>query len=177
MRTVQKLCDSFDFFAQLCMQIYHHLGQFPVNAFKVARFEGFRVAKGMPDGCNVLRLRSSPSQTMFQLESCKAPFNKDCKIPRPPGSQRNEGCQVPRLLSQDVDYIGVILGRKRSQYGSSTHCIQMVQMVILAVGIMEKKMETTIIYWGYNGIMEEKMETTIIYWGYNGIMEKKMETT
>ena len=39
-------------------------------------------------------------------------------------------------------------------------------------GIMEKKMETTIIYWGYNGIMEKKMETTIIYWGYNGIMEK-----
>ena len=137
------------------MQIYHHLGQFPVNAFKVARFEGFQVAKGMPDGCNVLRLRSSPSQTMFQLESCKAPFNKDCKIPRPLGSQRNEGCQVPRLLSQDVDFIGVIFG----------------------VGIMEKKMETTIIYWGYNGIMEEKMETTIIYWGYNGIMEKKMETT
>ena len=34
-------------------------------------------------------------------------------------------------------------------------------------GIMEKKMETTIIYrgyiWGYIGMMEKKMETTIIY--------------
>ena len=28
-----------------------------------------------------------------------------------------------------------------------------------------------------NGIMEKKMEATIIYWGYIGIMEKKMETT
>ena len=27
------------------------------------------------------------------------------------------------------------------------------------------------------GIMEKKMETTIVYWGYMGIMEKKMETT
>ena len=25
------------------------------------------------------------------------------------------------------------------------------------------------------GIMEKKMETTIVYWGYIGIMEKKME--
>ena len=31
------------------------------------------------------------------------------------------------------------------------------------MGIMENKMETTILYWGYNGIMEKKMETTIIY--------------
>ena len=31
---------------------------------------------------------------------------------------------------------------------------------------MEKKMETTIVYWGYIGIMEKKMETTI----YDGIM-------
>ena len=30
------------------------------------------------------------------------------------------------------------------------------------IGIMEKKMETTIIYWGYIGIMEKNMETTII---------------
>ena len=44
-------------------------------------------------------------------------------------------------------------------------------------GIMEKKMETTIVCWGYIGIMEKKMETTIVYWGYIGIMEKKMETT
>ena len=28
---------------------------------------------------------------------------------------------------------------------------------------MEKKMETTIVYWGYIGIMEKKMETCI--WG------------
>ena len=66
------------------------------------------------------------------------------------------------------------------------------------MGIMEKKMETTIIMigfmWGlygsymglrgkYMGIMEKKMETTImgVIWGlygsYMGIMEKKMETT
>ena len=43
--------------------------------------------------------------------------------------------------------------------------------------IMEKRMETTIVYWGYIGIMEKKMETTIVYWGYMGIMEKRMETT
>ena len=30
------------------------------------------------------------------------------------------------------------------------------------MGIMEKKMETTIIYWGNMGIMEKKMETTIV---------------
>ena len=29
----------------------------------------------------------------------------------------------------------------------------------------------------YVGIMEKKMETTIVYWGYIGIMEKNMETT
>ena len=27
---------------------------------------------------------------------------------------------------------------------------------------MEKKMETTIVYWGYIGITEKKMETTIM---------------
>ena len=27
---------------------------------------------------------------------------------------------------------------------------------------MEKKMETTIVYWGYMGMMEKKMETTIL---------------
>ena len=45
------------------------------------------------------------------------------------------------------------------------------------MGIMEKKMETTIVYWGYLGIMENRMETTIVYWRYMGIMESKMETT
>ena len=29
----------------------------------------------------------------------------------------------------------------------------------------------------YIGIMEKKTETTIVYWGYIGIMEKKLETT
>ena len=43
--------------------------------------------------------------------------------------------------------------------------------------IVEKKMEATIVYWGYMGIMEKKMEATIVYWGYMGIMEKKMEAT
>ena len=33
---------------------------------------------------------------------------------------------------------------------------------------MEKKMETTMVYWGYRGIMEKKMETTMVYWGYRG---------
>ena len=71
---------------------------------------------------------------------------------------------------------------------------------------MEIRMETTIVYWGCIGIMEKKMETTImgyigvlnkgqgklaesvaalapapsallLCWGYIGIMEKKMETT
>ena len=42
---------------------------------------------------------------------------------------------------------------------------------------MEKKMETTIVYWGYIGIMEKKMEATIVYWGYIGLMEKEMEMT
>ena len=27
---------------------------------------------------------------------------------------------------------------------------------------MEKKMETTIVYWGYMGMMEKKMETTVL---------------
>ena len=36
-----------------------------------------------------------------------------------------------------------------------------------------------VLYRGYLGIMEKKMETTImvLYRGYIGIMEKKMETT
>ena len=32
------------------------------------------------------------------------------------------------------------------------------------IGIMEKKMETTIVYWGYIGILEKKMEATIVYY-------------
>ena len=30
---------------------------------------------------------------------------------------------------------------------------------------------------GYMGIMEKKMETTIAYWGNLGIMDRKMEAT
>ena len=33
---------------------------------------------------------------------------------------------------------------------------------------MEKKMETTVVYWGNIGIMEKKMETTVVYWGNIG---------
>ena len=47
----------------------------------------------------------------------------------------------------------------------------------LPSGIIENKMETTVVYWGYIGRMEKKMETTIVYWGYIGIMENQMETT
>ena len=31
------------------------------------------------------------------------------------------------------------------------------------MGIMEKKVETTIVYRGYIGIMENRMETTTVY--------------
>ena len=41
------------------------------------------------------------------------------------------------------------------------------------IGIMEKKMETTIVYWNYIGITEKKMETTIVTWNHMGIMEKE----
>ena len=37
----------------------------------------------------------------------------------------------------------------------------------LLLGIMENKMETTIVNWGYIGIMENKMETTIVHWAYS----------
>ena len=33
------------------------------------------------------------------------------------------------------------------------------------IGIMEKKMGTTIVYWGHIGIMERKTETTLVHWG------------
>ena len=38
------------------------------------------------------------------------------------------------------------------------------------IGIMEKKMEATIIYWGYIGIMEKKMETTMVYCVYTRVI-------
>ena len=34
------------------------------------------------------------------------------------------------------------------------------------IGIMEKKMETTVVYWGNIGIMENKMEATILGLSY-----------
>ena len=33
---------------------------------------------------------------------------------------------------------------------------------------MEKKIETTMVYWGDIGILEKTMETTTIYWGIQG---------
>ena len=38
-------------------------------------------------------------------------------------------------------------------------------VVVEACRRVEKKMETTVVYWGYMGIMEKKMEATIIYSG------------
>ena len=35
---------------------------------------------------------------------------------------------------------------------------------------MEKKMETTIVFWGYIGIVENKMETTILCMGFIGFV-------
>ena len=40
---------------------------------------------------------------------------------------------------------------------------------------LQKKMETTIVF--LIGIMETKMETTIVFCFFTGRMEKKMETT
>ena len=34
------------------------------------------------------------------------------------------------------------------------------------IGIMEKKMETTIVCWGNIGRMEKKMESIIVDWGH-----------
>ena len=44
-------------------------------------------------------------------------------------------------------------------------------------GIVENRMETTIVYRGHMGIMENKKEASIVYRGFMGIMENKMETT
>ena len=38
--------------------------------------------------------------------------------------------------------------------------------LIFHKAIVKKKMEATIVYWGYIGIIENKMEATRIYWGY-----------
>ena len=44
-------------------------------------------------------------------------------------------------------------------------------MLVMTTGIDIMKLN-----WGYIGIVEKKMETTIISWGYIWIMEKKTET-
>ena len=66
---------------------------------------------------------------------------------------------------------------RNATYSHGVPKFQVLQTISDYIGIMEKKIETTIVYWGYIGIMEKKIETTIVYWGYIGIMEKKMETT
>ena len=47
-----------------------------------------------------------------------------------------------------------------------------------SLGLMEKKMETTIVHWGYIGVLLGLYWGYIgvilgLYWGYIGIMEKK----
>ena len=39
------------------------------------------------------------------------------------------------------------------------------------IGVMERKMETTVVHWGYIGRMEKKMETTKVYWSNRGIVD------
>ena len=36
------------------------------------------------------------------------------------------------------------------------------EVVTYDIGIMENKMKTTVVCWGYSGIMENKMEATIV---------------
>ena len=43
------------------------------------------------------------------------------------------------------------------------------------IGIMEKNMETTIVYWGSSNKSENS--SIIVSWGHIGIIEKNMETT
>ena len=38
---------------------------------------------------------------------------------------------------------------------------------------MEEKMEATKVCGGYIGEMEKKMETSIVYWGYNKLIRNK----
>ena len=71
----------------------------------------------------------------------------------------------------------VWVGLSRWRAGASAPTIRGGTYEPFFTGIMEKKTETIIIYWGYIGIMEKKMEPIIVYWGYIGIMENKMETT
>ena len=50
-------------------------------------------------------------------------------------------------------------------------------LMVVIIGIMDNKMETTRVYRGYIGVVENRMETTIVYWDSIEIMENKMETT
>ena len=45
------------------------------------------------------------------------------------------------------------------------------------IGIMEKNMETTTVYWVFVGRMEKKMQTTTACLVFIEVMEKKMITT
>ena len=50
-------------------------------------------------------------------------------------------------------------------FSHSCPSVTLAPVLDLIIGIMEKKMETTIVlYWGCIGIMEKKMETIIVYW-------------
>ena len=79
----------------------------------------------------------------------------------------------------DMDFAQTWCRASNLGYSTSTKVTQSSQShsKLGYIGIMEKKMETTIVYWDYIGMMDKKMETTIVYWDYIGIMEKKMETT
>ena len=65
-----------------------------------------------------------------------------------------------QLLGNYRDYRGYI--------GIIGYILGFIQGNIDFMGIMEKRMETTVIYWGYIGIMEKRMETTIM--GYIGVL-------
>ena len=78
-----------------------------------------------------------------------------------------KGCEVrsPKLLAM-WEACRTRTKKRRPESG----CKQitnprLAQYIGVYIGIMEKKVETTMVYWGYIGIMEKKMETTIVYWG------------
>ena len=41
---------------------------------------------------------------------------------------------------------------------------------IMGIGIMEKKIEITVVYWSCIGKWKTNMETIILYWTYIGVM-------
>ena len=80
------------------------------------------------------------------------------------------------LLSRSAQGPGLLQGCTCSVQALEQGCHSCVNVCLnndhaTCIGIMEKKMETTIVYWGYTGIMETNMESTTAYWGYLGIME------